>query len=236
VNVLNRIFMILICLMLMAAAVSVIVLVWTIPNDSISGLRDAVDWLDENNQDLEKALLTGIASCVAFLALVLLLFELTPKTGNEVKVTDLQVGDAVLSTTAIAQRIEESVRTVPHVAEVKATVKAKGKGVAVGLDLHVDPEANLAQVTDEACQAARDVLTERVHVGIAAPPRARLHYRELRLNRPARPMLVSPPQRTEPDLESEMAPEAPPREPVGAGVATNTETPSEPETTERKPE
>jgi hypothetical protein len=235
VNVLNRILMILICLTLIAAAISVIVLAWTIPNDSIAALRDAVDWLDENNQDLEKALLTGIASGVAFLALVVLLFEMTPKTGNEVKVTDLQVGDAVLSTTAIAQRIEEAVRAVPHVADVKATVKAKGKGVAVGLDLHVDPEANLAQVTDEACQAARDVLTQRVHVGLVAPPRARLHYRELRLNRPARPVLVPAP-RTELEGEPEASEPIAAREPVPAGISSTAEASSDTEPSERKQE
>jgi hypothetical protein len=47
--------------------------------------------------------------------------------------------------------------------------------------LHVDPDANLAAVTDAACEAARDVLIEKVHVELMAPPRARLHYRELRL-------------------------------------------------------
>jgi nitrogen fixation-related uncharacterized protein len=232
-NVVNRILMILICLTVIAGAVGIIVLAWAIPADTIDGLRNAVDRLEENNQDLEKALLTAIGSVIAFLALVVLLLELTPKTGTEVKVTDLQVGDAVLSTTAIGQRVEEAVRLVPHVADVKATVKTKGKGVAVGMDLHVDPEANVAQVTDEACQAARDVLLNRVHVSMAAPPRARLHYRELKLGRQPQPVLVPPPAPAEPGPpESENAQ----REPVGAAVASSDETPVEAATGERKPQ
>jgi hypothetical protein len=70
---------------------------------------------------------------------------------------------------------------VPHVAEVRANVRAKKRGVIVNLDLQVDPEANLATVTDEACATAESVLTDRVHVALVQPPTARLHYRELRL-------------------------------------------------------
>ncbi|MPZ48790.1 MAG: alkaline shock response membrane anchor protein AmaP [Dehalococcoidia bacterium] len=222
-NLLNRIFMILVCLALIAGSVSVIVLAWTIPNESIDGLNDTVQWLSDNNQDLEKTFLTAGGAAIAVLALIILILELTPKGGTEVKVTDLQVGNAVLSTAAIGQRIEEAVRLVPHVADVKATVKTKGKGVAVGLDLHVDPDANLAEVTDEACAAARDVLVNRVHVGLAAPPRARLHYRELRMGRAAttRPMLLPQSAPTEP--EPAVAEEEAPREPVVAAATPVTE-------------
>jgi hypothetical protein len=117
----------------------------------------------------------------------------------------------VLSTAAIGQRIEEAVAKVPHVSSAKALVKAKRKGVLVSLDLHVDPDANLAIVTDEACQAATDVLTNRVHVALVEPPHARLHYRELRLRdrqaperRPVREMPAKEPapvrQTTDPAL------------------------------------
>jgi hypothetical protein len=183
-NLLNRILVILICLALIIGAVAVAVLAWTIPQDTINSLRDAVNWLQDHNQDEEKALLTAIVVLIAFLALVYGLLQLLPPNSADVKVTDLQVGDAVLSTAAIGQRVEEAVRLVPNVAEVRATVRPKRKGVVVSLDLHVDPDANLAVVTDEACMAAQDVLTERVHVALAEPPRARLHYRELRLRRP----------------------------------------------------
>jgi hypothetical protein len=98
-----------------------------------------------------------------------------------VQVSGLARGNATLSTAAIGQRIEEAVCQVPNVAEVRASVTSKKNGVLVALDLQVDPEANLATVTDEACQVAEDVLENRVHVSLLKPPTARLHYRELRL-------------------------------------------------------
>ena len=117
-----------------------------------------------------------------------------PRYGPDVKVTDIKTGDAVLSTAAIAQRVEEAVREVPNIADVKASVQARRKGVDVFLDLHVDPDANLAAVTDGASEAARDILTERVHVALAQPPRTRLHYRELRLNRSGAMQQPAPPK------------------------------------------
>jgi hypothetical protein len=179
-NVFNRLFMTLLGLALLVLAMSVVALTWTIPGDSIAWLRDATDWMARHNEDTEKALLSLIAGTVAFLALVLVLLELLPDNGD-VRVTDLRVGGAVLSTADITQRVEEAVRTVDHVVNVKASVKAKRKGVLVLLNLDVDPDANLAIVTDEACEAASDVLANKVHVSLAAPPQARLHYRELRL-------------------------------------------------------
>ena len=224
-NLFNRVVLILLCLALLAGAIAVIVLAWTIPDDSIDWLRDAVDWLDDHNTDGTRGLHhRSAAPSSASSAFVVLLVELLPSGSGEVKVTDLQVGDAVLSTAAIGQRIEEVVTQVPHVADVRATVRAKRKGVPVDLDLHVDPEANLAAVTDEACAAATIVLSDKVHVALLAPPRARLHYRELRLQGRARRSVVAPapipePEPPQPDFE----PPAPEPEPAPLDVEAEEE-------------
>ncbi len=192
-NVFSRIVVGVLALALIAGAVSIIVLTWSIPNSSINWLRDAVEWMDDNDSDVNKAVLTAIAAGVGLVALIVLVLELLPQSSATVKVTDLQVGDATLSTAAIAQRVEEGVRAVDHVSDVRASVRSKRKGVLVDLDLRVDPEANLAVVTDQALEAAREVLLNRVHVSLASPPRARLQYRELRLTRgAARPRPAEP--------------------------------------------
>jgi hypothetical protein len=118
--------------------------------------------------------------------------EVLPRGSSTVRVSDLRVGNAILSTAAISQRVEEAVERVPHISDARAVVKSGRKGVKVALDLHVDPEANLATVTDEACEAATDLLTNRIHVALAEPPRARLHYRELRLQRASQGRAATP--------------------------------------------
>lgn len=182
-NTFNRIVLIVLCVLVVIAAISIITMTWTIPNRSVNWLQDAAQWVDDNDGDLEKALLTTVSAFAGLVAVIVLLIELIPRRGPAVQVTDLASGSATLSVAAISQRIEEAVVKVPHVAEVRANVKSRRKGVIVSLDLQVDPDANLATVTDEACQVAGEVLTERVHVHLLRPPSARLHYRELRLHR-----------------------------------------------------
>ena len=179
-NLLNRIVLVIVCLALAVGAISIIVLAWAIPDESIDSLRDSVQWLDDNNQSPEKILLTGIGAFIALLSLLVVSLEVWPRPARDVKVADLKVGDAVLSTDAIGQRVEEAVKQIANISDVRATIRPRRKGVQLFLDLHVNPEANLANVTDEACDAAREVLTGKVHVSLVGPPRARLHYREAR--------------------------------------------------------
>ncbi|HEU0074694.1 MAG TPA: alkaline shock response membrane anchor protein AmaP [Dehalococcoidia bacterium] len=211
-NTFNRVSLVLLCLVLMFGAAAITALAWGGPDESIDWLRDAINWLDERNTDGTKFIITTAAVVVMMMSLTVLIVELYPRAGGQVKVTDLHVGDAVLSTAAIGQRVEEAVTLVPDVADVRATVRAKRKGVVVNLDLHVDPQANLAAVIDEASEAARTVLTEKVHVALAEPPRTRIHYRELRLRGrpPRRPAaietVVSEPEPVTPDEPEVEAP------------------------------
>ena len=204
-NLINRIVVTFALLALAAGAISIVALAWAIPEDSIRGLRDAVDWLDENNEDLQKVLLTTIGAFLTLVAFTGLVLEFVPSSGPAVKVTDVQAGEAILTTAAIGQRVEEEVRGVENVTEVKAVVRGRRRGVEVMLDLHVDPQANLATVTNEACDAARRVLSDKVHVTLAEQPRVRLHYRELRL-RSRVPVTAAAPAAPETPAEAVEAP------------------------------
>ena len=182
-NTFNRLVLILILLGLIFLAVTVVVFTWLATQESIDALDDAVNWLRDNQGDLEKTLISTGAALVAVIAVTLLYMELVPRRGSEVLITDLQSGQATLSTDDISQRVEEAVARVEHVSDVRVRITNHRRGVAVDLDLHVAPEANLAAVTDGACEAARDVLVNRVHVPLSEPPSVRLHYREIRAQR-----------------------------------------------------
>lgn len=225
-NVFNRVLIFVLLLAIAGAAVAIAVLAWTIPDDSIDWLRDAVNWMDEHNQDTEKAILTAIAVATALIVLVVLLLEVWPRSKKTVTVRDLQGSAAVISTGAIAQRLEEAIRQVPHVSDVKASVEARRKGIEVAMDLHVDADANLAEVTDSAAEAAREVLTNRMHVALARPPHARLHYRELRLRRAGTVEPAETPQPATPTPEGEASAEPP--EAAIDGASPPPELPDEP--------
>jgi hypothetical protein len=120
-------------------------------------------------------------------------------------VRDVRAGDALLSTDAIAHRLQQEVSVVPHVTQAKATVTTRGKGVEVDLELHVDPDTNLALTSEEACRAVENLLTNRLSVEMARPPRLNLRYSELRLaGAPTEaPPSAPPPPAEEPPAEAE---------------------------------
>ena len=68
-NLFNRIVVIVLFVALAAAAIAVATLAWTIPNKTINWLADAVQWLDDNDGDTEKAILTAGAVVIALVTL-----------------------------------------------------------------------------------------------------------------------------------------------------------------------
>jgi hypothetical protein len=146
----------------------------------------------------------------ALLALVVVIAELTPSQAGRVPVRDVRAGDALLSTSAIAQRLQHELSVVSHVTHVKPTVTARGKAVEVDLELHVDPDTNLAVTSEEACRAVENLLGGQLNVEMARPPRLNLRYSELRLAEA--PTRASPPEPPPPVEEppAEVEEEGPP--------------------------
>lgn len=231
-NLLNRIFVLLLLLAIGVLSMSVVVLAWTLPNETIDFLRDGADWLEEHNHDTEKAILTFIGVAITLLVFIFLIFELLPRRSRDVRIEDVNAGEAVISASALARRLEERVQDVDHVSGVTASVKTQRKGVEVAMDLHVDADANLAEVSDAASAMARDTLTNRMHVALSRPPQIRLHYRELRLQNGKK--AAAPAETAAEEKPSEPVPPATddaawrPAAPAGSVVATEPEPEAEP--------
>ncbi len=221
----NRLIIVLLALLMMFAVAVVILFAWAAAPDSVERLADFVQFLDDHDQDDgARVILTLGGVVVALLALVIVIAELTPASVERVPVRDVKAGDALLSTDAIAQRLQQEVSAVPHVTQTKAIVAARGKGVEVDLELHVDPETNLALTSEEACRAVENLLNNRLSVEMARPPRLNLRYSELRLaGAMAKPSQFAPPPATDeaPTEVEETEPAA-----VAAASAAAAETPA----------
>jgi hypothetical protein len=96
-------------------------------------------------------------------------------------------------------------------------VAARGKGVEVDLELQVDPDTNLALTSEEACRVVENLLTNRLSVEMARPPRLNLRYSELRLAGAPTEALPSapPPPAQESPAETEV------KEPPAAAAETS---------------
>ena len=230
----NRLVIVLGALLLMFAVALVILFTWAAAPDSVDRLFDFVEFLDDQTEDDgSRVILTLGALVVALLALVVVIAELTPPQAGQVPVRDVQAGDALLSTNAIAQRLQQELSAVSHVTQVKPTVTTRGKAVEVDLELHVDPDTNLALTSEEACRAVENLLGNQLSVEMARPPRLNIRYSELRLPQAATGTLPfePPPPLEEPPAEAE-GPLTTPAEPPEAAEEESPpagETPAEAE-------
>lgn len=183
----NRAILAIAALLVIFLAAVAALLAWGASDAAIGRIEDFAGFLRDHDDNGAKLVISLGAAVVALLAAMALIYELTPSPTQRMRVRNVAAGDAVLTTPEIAAGIEQEVLGVPHVAACDVIVATRGKGVAVVLDLQVDAGADLAQTADEACRHAHALVEERMGVTIAERPRARLHYRELRLRDDGKP-------------------------------------------------
>jgi hypothetical protein len=207
----NRFAIVVLALVVIFCALLVTLLAWGATAGSIDRISDFAGYLrDHNNRDA-KLIITLGAAVLVLLMLTAIIVEVTPSPIAKMRLRTLKAGAGTITTAEIAARVESEVRSVPHVLACTATVAARGKRVDVVLDLHVDEGAHLADTADAACAATQAVIEHQIGIGLAQRPRARLHYRELRLRDEQRPpgALREPAMSTAtPRAPSEPAPQA----------------------------
>ena len=128
-----------------------------------------------------RSVVTLAGAIVVLLMLMTIMFELAPSPTQKMRVRNIKSGEGVISTTQIARGINLEVRQIEHIAECQAVVAAHGRRVEVVLDLEVDAGADLSRAADEACARAQRLVEQQMNIEMTGRPRARLHYRELRL-------------------------------------------------------
>ena len=177
----NRFIIVVAAMLVLFAAALVVMLAWAVPSDAIGWVEDFGGYLRDHETREAKVIVTLGALVVSLLMVTLIIVQLTPSPTQKMRLRDVKAGDATIKTTEIAARIDGAVRSVPHVANCASIVAARGKRVEVVLDLQVGAGADLAKTADDACRRAQEVVQHEIGIALAAPPRATLHYRELRL-------------------------------------------------------
>ncbi len=190
---LNRFFIVVLALLVIFAAAVVITLAWGAPGQSIERIADLAGWLRRHNDRETKLIVTLTGAVIVLAMLMAIIVELTPSPTQRMRVRNVKAGDATITTREIADRINAEVLQVEHIAECQSIVAARGRRVEAVLDLHVDPGADLTHAAEEACARTRQLVEGQIGIELAAPPRARLHYRELRLRSDAPQPQEAPP-------------------------------------------
>lgn len=189
----NRFLAVVAALLVIFAALLVVMLAWGAPGGAIDRVADLAGWLRDHNDRETKIVLTLVSAVLVLLMLMTIIVELTPSSTQRMRVRNVKSGEAAITTKQIAERVNAEVREVEHIADCQAIVAARGKRVEVVLELHVDPGADLSRTADEACRRAQALVQQKLGIELAQPPRARLHYRELRLRgEPQPPRTMDP--------------------------------------------
>ncbi len=188
-NVVNRLVVVLGVVVLILFAAMVIVLAWAYSAETIHKLGSFVTYLNDHDTTVPKVVITLGGSFVILVGLSLLVLELARRTEKTVVVRDVETGTAVLSTAAVARRLEQIVTSLPEVEAVRAKVAGKKKAVEVNLQVMVDPESDLSAIASEVARVVQDAVTQQMSVAMAGPPRLRLYYsaRSTSIEPPARP-------------------------------------------------
>ena len=187
INQINRFVITLVAMAIAFAALAIVLLAWGAPGGTIDHIGDLAGYLRRHNDRETKLIITLGAMVVVMAMLTVIVVELTPSPNRTMRVRNLTSGDAAITTTEIAQRVNADVLRVVHITECRSYVSARGRRVDVVLDLHVDAGTDLAQAADEACRRAHELIEQQLGIELASKPRARLHYRELRLGEERQP-------------------------------------------------
>jgi hypothetical protein len=178
----NRFGIVVTALVVVFLALLVVLLAWGASSDSIGRIEDFAGWLRKHDDGETKTVITLGASVIVLLMLSVIILEVTPSPTQRLRVRNVKAGGATITTKEIAARINAEIEQhVADVSDCQAIVATHGKGVDVVLELHVEPGADLAHTANVACGRAHALVEQQVGVELASPPRARLHYRELRL-------------------------------------------------------
>ena len=159
----------------------IILLAWGAPEQSIERLNELATYMEDHNNNAAKLIITLGGLILVLLAAIVVIIEVAPPESGTLKVANVETGDARIPTEEVAHLLEEELSQLPQLNQVQARVEVRGNKAEVDLELHVGADADLAATADEACRRATDLLSRRIGVALARPPRAELHYLELRL-------------------------------------------------------
>jgi hypothetical protein len=218
----NRFIIVIAAMLIAFAALVAVLLAWGAPGGTIDHVADFAGYLRRHNDRETKVIISLGAAVIVMLMATVAVIEMTPPPEQHVRVRNMKSGDAAITTSQIAERINTAVTALDHVGACRSAVARRGRRVDVALDLQLEAGADLARTADAACRTAQMLVEQQLGIELASRPRARLHYRELRWGHEAAAVPASspwerpqsqrpntPPEEERDDRGNTDAPEAP---------------------------
>lgn len=201
-NETNRSLIVLFCGIVVMLMAVLIFLTWSANTDVIDALFDAVEYLEDHNDDAGRLIVTLAALIVAVIALLVIVLELAPE--DEQKELRVQQAGAttIVPAAALRERLDEALLVLPEITAARSRVKTKDQGIAVSLDLTVTPGANVGRVTQESGRVVVDTIQEDLGLPVKGTPLVRVSF-GAGGPEPAASSVTQPPEAAEPPREPE---------------------------------
>ena len=201
-------------IVLMAVA---IFLAWSDAKLAVDNLGDFIEYLDDHRDTASKLILTLGALVLIVLALLVIIVELAPEEETREIRVEQAGATTIVPAEPLRERLEEALTALPQVSAARARVFSQNKGVGMKLDLTITPNANIAQVTQEASRVVVETLQSDLGLPVAAPPSVRIVFGPRPVGEPVASSVVQPPTSEtppEPVAPSEPTPPSEPQPPM----------------------
>lgn len=171
-NEVNRVGIVLMSAAVIVLAAAVILLAWTEYARIVDVFGDFVEYLDVHQDTAARIIITLGALTIAVIATLVIVVELSPQ--EDQRELRLEHGGAttIVSADALQFDIEEALLTLPAVTGARVHVAPYRGKIAVGLELTVVPETNVAVISQEATAVLAHRLQE---TGLPLSQAPRLH-------------------------------------------------------------
>ncbi len=175
-NEANRLLVVLVAAAWIVLMAVIIFVAWAAPEDTIRRLGDFVEFLDDNDTNAGKLIISLAALAAAVLALLVIIVELAPE--DEPKELRVEQGGAttIVPADALRLRLEEALLALPDVTAARSRVGTRERGIAAGLELTVTPGANLASVTQDAVRVVIDTVQTDLGLPVSGVPTVKIAF------------------------------------------------------------
>jgi len=206
-NETNRYLIVLVAGLCIIAMAVVIFITWAAPDDAIDNLFDFVEFLEDNNDATGQLIVTLTALAIAVFALFMIIVEMAPEDEPQELHVEQAGATTIVPADALRLRLEEALLSLPDVTAARTRVWSRPKGIAASLELTVPPDANVANVTQEATRVVVDAVQTDLGLPVAGIPSVKVAFGGHRA-----PVQVAPPPPTSPAEPAPTPPSAPEQE------------------------
>ncbi len=212
-NTLNRVVIVVVCLVLMAAFTALLLL----PHVALPSVgRWMADWGDYfANQEPWTRLGIGItlAAVVDLVFLAIIFIEVRRPQSRYIQVQQVAGGMATISIESVTEMLQHRLNPLPGVIRITPTIRAKGNKVDAHVDVGVSPGTNVPQAASRLIAEIQSVLTDELGMQIAGVPSVRVNVLELQTKKAPTPTAATTPVPT--PVSTPTPPPLPPALPAG---------------------